>query len=89
MLKSSLCGYNDAYELVSGTIAVQEEDQTKKQNRQMKEGNKGEIFENCALFTGCINEINNTQVDNAKDLDAVIPMYNLIEFSNTFQKHGN
>ena len=55
----------------------------------MKEGKKGGIFENCALFTGCINEINNTQVDNAKDLDAVIPMYNLIEFSNTFQKHGN
>ena len=55
----------------------------------MKEGKKGGIFENCALFTGCINEINNTQVDNAKDLDAVMPMYNLIEFSNIFQKHDN
>ena len=55
----------------------------------MKEGKKGGIFENCALFTGCFNEINNTQVDNAKDLDAVMPMYNLIEFSNIFQKHGN
>ena len=55
----------------------------------MKEGKKGGIFENCALFTGCINEINNTQVDYAKDLDAVMPMYNLIEFSNIFQKHDN
>ena len=88
MLKSSLCNYNDAYKLVSGT-SLQEDDQTKKQNRQMKEGKKGGIFENCALFTGCINGINNTQVDHAKDLDAVMPMYNLIEFSNIFQKHDN
>ena len=34
---------------------------------------------NCTPFTDCINKINNTQIDNAKDLDVVIPMYNLIE----------
>ena len=41
--------------------------------------NKGVTFENCASFTDCTNEINSIQVDNAKDLDVVIPMYNLIE----------
>ena len=39
------------------------------------------IFKNCALFTDYINEINNTHVDNAKDLDVVMPMYNLVEYS--------
>ena len=37
------------------------------------------ILKNCAPFTNCISEINNTQIDNAKDIDIVMPMYNLIE----------
>ena len=36
-------------------------------------------------FTNCIREINNTQVDNAKD-DIVMPMYNLIEYSDNYAK---
>ena len=40
---------------------------------------KGVAFKNCAPFTNCISEINNTQGDNAKDIDIVMPMYNLIE----------
>ena len=43
-------------------------------------------FKNCVPFTDCISEINNTQVDNAKDLDVVIPMHNLIEYSNDYTK---
>ena len=43
-------------------------------------------FKNCAPFTNCISEINNTQVDNAKDIDIVMPMYNLIEYSDNFAK---
>ena len=39
------------------------------------------IFKNCAPFTNCISEINNIQIDNAKDIDIVTPMYNLIEYS--------
>ena len=39
------------------------------------------VFKNCAPFTGCISEINNTQIDNARDMDAVIPMYSLIEYN--------
>ena len=45
------------------------------------------MFKNCAPFTDCISETNNTQVDNAKYIDIVMPMYNLIEYSNIFQKH--
>ena len=44
------------------------------------------IFKNCAPFTNCISEINNTQVDNAKDIDIVMPMYNLIEYSDNYAK---
>ena len=39
------------------------------------------IFKNCAPFTNCMSEINNSQVDNAKDIDIVMPTYNLIEYS--------
>ena len=44
------------------------------------------MFRNCALFTNCISKVNNTQVDNAHDIDVVMPMYNLIEYSDTFWK---
>ena len=47
---------------------------------------KNVIFKNCALFTDCISKINNTRVDNAKDIDIVMPMYNLIEYSNNYSK---
>ena len=43
-------------------------------------------FKNCALFTNCLSEINNTQIYNAKDIDIVIPMYSLIEHSNNYAK---
>ena len=54
--------------------------------RQADERDKGVIFKNCAPFTNCISEINNTQVDNAKDIDIVMPMYNLIEYSDNYAK---
>ena len=44
------------------------------------------VFKTCAPFTDCINEINNTQVDNAKEIDVVMPMYNLIEYSDNYLK---
>ena len=44
------------------------------------------MFKNCASFTNCISEINNTQVDNVKDIDRVILIYNLIEYSNNYSK---
>ena len=48
--------------------------------------NKGVIFINCAPFTDCINEINYNQLDNAKDVDAVLLMYNLREYSDNYSK---
>ena len=46
--------------------------------RQLDERNKGVIFKNCAPFTDCISEINNTQIDNAKYIVVVMLMYNII-----------
>ena len=89
MLKSSSCDYShayiivDAYIIVKGTITV---------NNAAAEGavanntNKTVIFKNCAPFTNCISEINNTQVRNAKDIYIVMPMYNLIEYSDNYAK---
>ena len=47
--------------------------------KQVDQRNKEVIFTNCASFTDCTSEIRNIQVGSAKDLNVVIPMYNLIE----------
>ena len=83
MLKSSLCDYSDAYILVKGTISV---NNTAAQGAAANNTNKKVIFKNCAPFTNCISENNNTQIDNAKDIDIVMPMYNLIEYSDNYAK---
>ena len=85
MLKSSLCEYSDAYILVKGTITITGAG-ADAAARQADERDKGAAFKNCAPFTNCISEINNTQVDNAKDIDIVMPMYNLIEYSDNYAK---
>ena len=84
MLKSSLCGYNDAYILIRGTFTVNSTDAA---DADANDTNKKVIFKNCAPFTNCISEINNTQVDNAKDIDIVMPMYNLLEYSDNYSKN--
>ena len=83
MLKSSLCDYSDTYILAKGTITV---NNTAAQGAAANNTNKKVIFKNCAPFTNCISEINNTQIDNAKDIDIVMPMYNLIEYSDNYAK---
>ena len=85
MLKSSLCDYSDAYVLVKGTITIAGEG-ADAAAMQADERDKGVAFKNCAPFINCISEINNTQVDNAKDIDIVMPMYNLIEYSDNYAK---
>ena len=77
MLRSHLCDYSDVYILVSETITIigaGADDVAK----QLDGKNKGVIFKNCARFNNCISEINNTQIDNAKYLNVVMPVYNLI-----------
>ena len=85
MLKSSLSDYSDAYILVKGAITITGTG-ADAAARQADERDNGVAFKNCAPFTNWINEINNTQVSNAKDIDIVMPMYNLIEYSDNFAK---
>ena len=83
MLKSSLCDYSDGYILVKGTITI---DKSAATDADGNNTNKKVTFKNCAPFTNCISETNNAQVDNAKDLDIVMPMYNLIKYSDNYSK---
>ena len=80
MLKSSLCDYSDAYILVSGTIRVVSQARSNSNNI-----NKEVVFKNCAPFTDWISEINNTQIDNTKDIGAV-PILSLIKCGNNYSK---
>ena len=57
--------------------------------RQADKRNKQFIFKNCVPFNDCICKTNNTQVDNAKDMDVVMQMYNLKEFNNNYLKIEN
>ena len=83
MLKSSLWDYSDAYIHVKRTIPVID---TAAADADANNTNKKVIFKNCAPFTKCISEVNNTNVDDAKDIDIVTPMYNLIEYSDNYSK---
>ena len=83
MLRSSLYGYSDAYILVKGNITV---NNTVVGAAAANNSNKKVIFKNCALFTNWISKINNTQIDNVEYIDIVMPMYNLIEYSDNYSK---
>ena len=78
MLRSDLCDYSDAYIVVKGTIAVVRPDNAKR--------NKATAFKNNAPFINCISKINGIKIDNAEDLDVVMPMYNLLEYSKNYSK---
>ena len=77
MLRSSLCDYSDAYLLVKGNITV---NYTAAAGPDANNNNKKVIFKNCVPFTNCISKTNNTDIDNAKYIDIVMPKYNLIEY---------
>ena len=85
MLKSSLCDYSNAYILVKGRITITWPG-ADAAAIQADEIDKGVIFKNCASFINCKTEINNTEIDNAKDIDIVMPMYDLIEYSDNYSK---
>ena len=69
--------------LVKGNIAV---NNTAADGAAVNNTNKKVIFKNCAPFTSCISKINNTQIDNAEYIDIVMPIYNLIEYSDNYSK---
>ena len=83
MLRSSLCDYGDAYILVKGNISV---NNTATDGAATNNTNKKVIFKNCVPFTNFISKINNTQRDNAEYIDIVMPIYNLIEYSDNYSK---
>ena len=85
MLKSSLSDYSDAYIFIKGKITITGGGDDAAA-RQADERDKGIEFKNCVPFTNCINEINNTQIDNAKDIDILMLMYNSIEYSDNYSK---
>ena len=83
ILKSGSCDYSDAYILIKGTITVPI---TTPGAAVANNGDKKVMLKTCVLFTYCINEANNTQEDNAKDIDVAIPMYNLTEYCGNYSK---
>ena len=83
MLTSSLCDYSDAYILVKWNISVKN---TAAACVDANNAAKNVIFKNCVLFTNCISKINNTKIDNVEYIDIVMPMDNLIEYSNDYSR---
>ena len=82
MLISDLCDYSDAYIVVKGDIILR-----KRTTRNFIDTrNRFLAFKNNAPFTSYISKINNVLSDNAEDLDIVMLMYNLLEYSKNYRK---
>ena len=84
MLRSNLCDYSDAYILVKGTITVNgvvngAENDIARRIRPL-------ILKNNAPVVSCIGRINGELIEDADDLDIVMPMYNLLEYSKNYRK---
>ena len=73
MLRSNLCNFSDAYIVVKGEITVIDPDNAKR--------NKVVAFENNVPFINCISKINGAKINNAEDLDVLMPMHNFLEYS--------
>ena len=78
MLRSDLCDFSDAYIFVKGVTAVTNPVDAKR--------NKSVAFKNNAPFINCISKINRVQIDSTEDLDIVMPMFNLLEYSKNYRK---
>ena len=79
MLRSDLCDYCDAYIWVKGIVTVEAVNDVSKRNRPI-------ILKNNAPFISCVSKINNELIENAEDLDIVMPMYNLLEYNKNYKK---
>ena len=78
MLRSDLCDYSDTYILVKGKITVAKGFNNDANNNAY---DKKLSLKNNAPFISCISKINGELIENAEDLDIVMPMYNLLEYS--------
>ena len=86
MLRSSLCDYSDAYILVKGTITITVPGANNGANNIRDKKNRPLILKNNAPFFSCITRINGELIEDADDLDIVMPMYNLLEYSKNYRK---
>ena len=86
MLRSNLCGYSDAYILVKGTITVMAPGVNNNANNIRDKRNRPLILKINAPFVSCITRINGELIEDADDLDIVMPIYNLLEYSKNYRK---
>ena len=102
MLKSDLCDYSDAYIVVKGNIIVDKKTFTANGFEALNNtaaiatatnaandnefGEKKLIFKNNAPFINCTSKINGIKIDSAEDLDLVMPMHSLLEYSKNYKK---
>ena len=86
MLRSNLCDYSDAYILVNGTITVTTPGVNNGVNNIRHKKNRSLILKNNAPFVSCITRVNGELIEDADDLDIVMPMYNLLEYSKNYRK---
>ena len=102
MLRSDLCDYSDAYIVVKGNITVTKKiftvDDFEAPNNTAANvtatntandnafGEKNLVFKNNAPFINCVSNIDEVKIDNAEDLDVVMSMYNLLEYSKNYRK---
>ena len=78
MLRSDLCNFSDTYIVAEGT--------NRKGDNNANKQNKNLAFKKNAPFINCISKTNDVKIDNAEDLDVVILMYNLLEYSKSYRK---
>ena len=101
MLRSNFCDYSDAYILVKGIIMVMapgannnnnnnnninNNNNNNNDNNIRNKRNRPLILKNNAPFVSCITRINGELIEDADDLDIVMPMYNLLEYSKNYRK---
>ena len=102
MLRSDLCDFSDAYIVVKGNITVTKKtftaDDFEAPNNTAANatatntandnafGEKKLVFKNNAPFINCVLKIIGVKIDNAEDLDVVMPMYNSLEYSKNYKK---
>ena len=79
ILRSDLCDFSDAYIVLKGDITLEGDNDANKRNKDL-------AFKNNAPFINCISKINSVKIDNAEDLDVVMPIYNLPEYSKNYRK---
>ena len=87
MLRSDLCDYADVYILVNGMITVTANGDNNNANNIRDKRNRPLILKNNAPFVSCITKINGELIEDAEDLDIVMPIYNLLEYSKNYRKN--